>query len=236
MKLKHSTLLALVVTTGLGHAAVVTWDASASSTSPVTSTTDILNQGIAATDITFTKDNWPSGTSSFLAANGALNFGENGGIVNGVSFSGSDGSGSYWTGQGRPSTGDATLDDILNTHAAFGNDSDPWKLAISGLLPNTEYMIQIIGIHDARGSGISDRTTSFQDQDGGFASATLTRGNGGWVTGTFTTGAAETSFTIDALGSTDPGASAVVLRVIPEPSAAALLGLGGLVLALRRRK
>lgn len=233
--MKYTTLLALAAMTGISQAATITWDAGASSTTPVTATTDILNEGVAATDITYTKDNWPSGTSSFLAANGALDFGP-GGTVNGVIFTGADGSGPFWTNNGGASTGDAILDGIIDSHSAFGNASDPWELTLSGLQANTQYKIQIIGIHDGRGGGISDRTTQFQDNDGGSASATLTRGTGGWVTGTFTTGAAETSFTINAIGSNDPGAGAVVLRVVPEPSSAALLGLGGLALILRRRK
>lgn len=233
--MKYTILLALAAMTGVSQAAVITWDAGASSTTAITATTDILNEGVAATGITYTKDDWPSGTSSFAAANGALDFGA-GGTVNGVSFSSAGGSGPFWTNNGGASTGDSTLDGIINNHAAFGGTGDPWELTLSGLQANTQYKIQIIGIHDLRGGGISTRTTQFQDNDGGLASATLTRGTGGWVIGTFTTGAAETAFTIDAIGPTDPGAAAVVLRVVPEPSSTALLGLGGLALILRRRK
>jgi hypothetical protein len=175
----------------------------------------VINDGTAATAITYTKDDWPSGTSSFIAANGALDFGPDGGTVNGVIFATGPGSEDYWTNNGGASTGDATLDGIINTHAAFGNSGDPWVLTLDGLAPSTEYKIQIIGVHDLRGGGISDRTTTYQDQDGGSASPTLTRGTGGSVIGTFTTGPAETSMSIDCTGASDPGASAVILRVIP---------------------
>ncbi len=202
-------LLALTVAT---HAAPITWEAAST---PITAPADVINDGTAAANITYTWDVWPSGTSSSLAADGALDLGP-GGTVNGVTFTGAGGSADYWTAEGATSTGDATLDGIIGTHGAFGNSGDPWVLTLDGLAPSTDYKIQIIGIHDLRtAAGINNRTTTHQDQDGGSASPTLTRGTGGSVIGTFTTGPAETSMSIDGLGAADPGAAAVILRVLP---------------------
>ncbi|MFC4990999.1 PEP-CTERM sorting domain-containing protein [Rubritalea tangerina] len=225
------TLIPLIagMTTLTGvEAAVITWDAGVA---PITSATDIINDGEAAANLTFTWDVWPSGTSNALAAGGALNFGQATTAINGVDFTDVGGSGAFGY-----STGDANLDNLNQYHSAFGNGSDPWVLNIAGLEENTTYKIQIIGINDNRGGGISGRTTQFQDQSGGLASATLTRGTGGSVIGTFTTGAGETAFDIHGLGSSDPGAAGIVVRAVPEPSATALLGLGGMALILRRRK
>lgn len=208
-QISNSAILAALVATS--HAAPITWEAAST---PITAPASVINDGTAAPGITYTKDDWPSGTSSFPAADGALDFGP-GGTVNGVVFASAGGSGDFWTPNGGASTGDATLDAIINTHGAFGSTGDPWVLTLDGLVPSTNYKIQIIGIHDLRGGGISDRTTTFQDQDGGTASPTLTRGTGGSVIGTFTTGPAETSMSIDAIGASDPGAGAVILRILP---------------------
>ncbi|MFI4861437.1 MAG: PEP-CTERM sorting domain-containing protein [Phycisphaerales bacterium JB063] len=225
----HITLFAasslLSVTT---QAAVITWNAAPS---PVNTASDILSIGAPASDITYTHDIWPSGTADNLASGGAVNYGPDAATVNGVSFTAGGGSGDFWSAD----SGDVGLNNILGYHAAFGNDSDPWVLVISGLSENTAYMIQIIGIHDERGGGISDRTYSFQDTDGGAASPTLQRGTGGSVIGSFTTGSGETSIQINGLGSSDPGAAGVVVRAVPEPGSLALLITGGLVMLHRRR-
>ncbi|MCH7227379.1 hypothetical protein [Haloferula sp. A504] len=212
MRLLIPSTLIMIALVAIGHAAPITWEATST---PITSPSDVINDGIPAPDITYIKDTWPSGTSSHLAAGGAVDFGP-GGTVNGVVFTGAGGSDDYWTAEGGTSTGDATLDAIIGRHAAFGSTGDPWVLTLGGLTPNTAYKIQIIGIHDLRtAGGINSRTTTYQDQDGGSASPTLTRGTGGSVIGTFTTGPAETSMNIDGIGASDPGAGAVVLRVIP---------------------
>jgi len=55
-------------------------------------------------------------------------------------------------------------------------------------------------------------------------------------TGLSTDGSGNLVITVTASGGTDAAVSALVLTTVPEPSSAALLGLGGLALILRRRK
>jgi len=231
---RYGTLALLAasgVLAGGAVAAPITWEGTATA---VTSASDIINDGNAATNVGYEWDIWPSGTSSAVAANGALNFGPApGAAVNGVTFDSAGGSGPFWA-----PTGDADLDAVIGHHTAFGSTTDTWTLAITGLAENTDYRIQIIGIHDNRTAGdIATRQYNFTGTDGGGVSPTLQRSTGGSAIGTFTTGAGETSITIEGnvVSGSDPGAAGVVLRVVPEPGSLALMGLGGLLIARRRR-
>lgn len=232
------TIAALVAMSVAGaQAAVITWDAGASSTTAPTAITDVSNIGADAPNLTYTWDFWDGSTRNTLAPSGAFNLGL-GGTVNGVDFFGYGGNGDFWTGLGGASTGDATFDGIIGYHDGAGGPGNSWELNVAGLVGGQEYQVQIFGIHDLRTEGdIPTRATYFQDQDGGAASATLVRPTGGWVTGTFTTGAAETTFSIDGWSASgnDPGASAVAIRAIPEPATLGLISIfGGAVLFLRR--
>ncbi len=226
-----SVLAASCVLAVGSNAAPITWEGTATA---VTSASDIIDDGSAATNVNYEWDIWPSGTSSAIAANGALNFGPApGAAINGVTFDAAGGSGPFWA-----TTGDADLDAVIGHHTAFGSTTDTWTLAITGLVENTDYMIQIIGIHDNRTEGdIPTRQYNFTGTDGGGTSPTLQRSTGGSVIGTFTTGAGETSITIEGnvVSGSDPGAAGVVLRVVPEPGSLALLGLSGMLIARRRR-
>src|SRR5690606_30810440 len=123
---------------GQSAGAVITWEAVPT---PVLSAADIINDGTAATDISFTYDIWggagnPPGIDTTLAANGAVNNGPDEAVINGVNFAAAGGSGDFWT-----DTGDAELDKLLGWHRAIGNATDPWTLVLTGLSQNTEYKI-----------------------------------------------------------------------------------------------
>ncbi|MBT7959782.1 MAG: PEP-CTERM sorting domain-containing protein [Akkermansiaceae bacterium] len=216
---------------GPGQAATITWG----SASGITSSTSVLNNGSAVSAINY------AGTAQ---------------TVNGVSFaSGGGETSTWWTGYGGNSTGDAGLDNILNNHqTSYGSPTHPteFEMSLTGLSIGQQYQIQLIGIHDLR-SATSTRTYTLPDQTGvtpAYTGPQLARGAGGndgggsgsaagTVVGTFTAGAVTEVIWITntvAPGGNDPGLSGYALRAIPEPSSAALLGLGGLALILRRRK
>lgn len=232
-------LAVLVVGCVAAHGAnadMITWQPSVV---PISSASDIVNVGAAARNITFEFDSpaHEEGKVAVFAPYGAINFPDDA-TVNGVIFTGTNvGDGIFW-----PATGDSELDKVLGYHFAVRGavaSTAPWNVRITGLKENTQYLIQIIGIHDNRTvAGINVRQYAFQDVYGGPLSPILQRGTGGSVIGTFTTGSGETTFAFQGLvqgSSKDPGVAAIVVRVIPEPATAGLLSLGGLLLLRRRR-
>lgn len=120
-----------------------------------------------------------------------------------------------------------------------GSLSTPMQMTLSNLTPNTTYLVQIWA-NDSRGGGIT-RTETFESLGGSVSDPLTYRqsadgGLGQYIVGTFTTGASETTqsiFSTTALGQVN----ALQLRVIPEPSTYALIGLGiGFVLWAKRRR
>jgi len=113
---------------------------------------------------------------------------------------------------------------------------------LTGLTSGQQYRIQAL-VYDGRGPQ-TGRTLEID----GATMGTYANGINGtsWgpgllMTGTFTADATtEQSFTIETLETTGASSgsqlNAITLYTVPEPSSAALLGLGGLALILRRRK
>ena len=207
------------------QAAIIIWDAG---TTDVSVAGGYINGGSDA-NVSVSLN----GNPAIAVSTGALNTGVATPTINGVTFTA--------TGAGFGPFGTFGSDADVQSVIHFHNAAATYSLDFSGLKSNTEYQIQIIGIHDNRtAAGINTRTTVWNTA-GGTASAGLVRGNGGSVIGSFTTGAAETTQLITATNTVgnDPGTAGFVLReiaTVPEPSSTALLGLGGLALILRRRK
>jgi len=207
------------------QAAVIVWDAG---TTDVSTAGGFINAGSDA-NVSVSLN----GAAATAVSTGALNVGVATPTINGVTFTATGaGSGPFGT-----FGSDADVQSVIHFH----NAAAAYSLDFSGLKANTEYQIQILGIHDNRTAGGIDLRTTVWNTAGGTASAGLVRGNGESIIGSFTTGAAETTQLITATNTVgvDPGVSGFVLReivTVPEPSSTALLGLGGLALILRRRK
>ena len=114
-------------------------------------------------------------------------------------------------------------------------------VSLSSLELGKSYRVQAL-IYDGRG-GQNGRTVEFDGSDQGqfgYGVGGVTWGDGLLVTGTFVADATTQDFTIEAFnvgGATAGGQlNAILVHEVPEPSSAALLGLGGLALILRRRK
>ena len=128
-------------------------------------------------------------------------------------------------------------DDLLDT-LEFGGGVGNSTVTLSGLTIGLEYTVQVLFARNQNPANNIDLGHALTV--GGAEVYTLNDvayGNGAHIaTGTFTADATsqELHFASSAAGNAE--FNALQLRVVPEPSSAALLGLGGLALILRRRK
>jgi hypothetical protein len=130
--------------------------------------------------------------------------------------------------------GDADFDTMMSGSAVDGVGQ---TLLLSGLTIGNSYQVQLFASDDRPVTGA--RTQRYGDGLGNF-SDTFAQNTSSYVIGTFTADASGTQ-SILIEGVSNPGRqllSGYVLRAtaVPEPSSAALLGLGALTLALRRRR
>ncbi|MDB4713233.1 PEP-CTERM sorting domain-containing protein [bacterium] len=135
-----------------------------------------------------------------------------------------------------PSSGDANLDIIMDSHTyiSAANPNGVGQIDIP-VTPGNSYLVQFIGVGDDRGCCLG--RTQFVEDGNGNISGALTRGDGDWVVGTFTADDVNQSFFVS--GANDPGLSGLIVRdlgAVPEPGTALLSFAGLLGLALRRRR
>lgn len=224
--MKMSSKLLAAVALGVlslhASAALITWGPVTSITSPASldqtgSFITAINAGgnggaplpVAGTDVVFT--------------DGGLTSASVGTITN-------TGNGGFYS----PTTGDANLDAVLDSHSYLGggNPNSRGQVTLTGLNPGTQYRLQVVGVSDDRAC-CADRIQTVDDGNGD-VSGNLQRSLANTVIGTFTADAATQSFFVS--GVNDPGISAYQLRAAPEPGTIALLALGGIGFLARRRR
>ncbi|MFM2241867.1 MAG: hypothetical protein RLZ97_722 [Verrucomicrobiota bacterium] len=249
--LNASGVIAITLLAPSSHAAVITWGAAFNFTH---------------TDETLFLNGFDSSRNGGVTAPGAVtlvgaydygNTNASPTTINGMSFAKLSGNTDFWGDTGI----DPDIDSVLSGHRA---EAGTFTLNLTDLTIGTLYQIQLIGIHDSRGSGIKERQyeVSFGGSDftvGGTAPVLTRAGYNntnpatpptyqgfvsyGTVVGTFTADATTQSIqlrsnTLDGNLSDDPdpGLGGYILHsAVPEPSVALLGGLGCFVMMRRRR-
>jgi hypothetical protein len=175
----------------------------------------------------------------------AANFAGSGGapdvVINGITFVGID-----FLNAGNPTNlvglnynnsqngngetfGTDSINLMLDT-IGFRSQQNVTDADISGLTPGLQYEVQFFLSH----TNTASRTQEISDGEGN----TIIMKNANpsqAVTGTFTADAAIQFVQFDNLSSGSQLLSGYQLRLVPEPSSLALLGLGGLLISRRRR-
>lgn len=248
-----SAVLAMATFAPTGRAAVITWGAAFNFTH--TNETLFLN----TFDSTRNGGVTAPGT---VTLEGAFDFGDTSAspsTINGMSFQKLSGNIDFWGDTGI----DPDIDAVLSGHAATAGT---YTLNLTGLTIGKLYQIQLIGIHDSRGSGINQRQyeVSFGGSDftTGGTPVVLTRHGYGNVSGEPPTpptyqgfvsyGTVVGTFTADAItqeiqlrsntqdgnsgDDPDPGLGGYILHSAIPEPSVALLGGLGLLALLRRRR
>jgi hypothetical protein len=167
-------------------------------------------QAVGGTDITFN--------------DGGITMAVNGGTVS------DSGNGGWYS----PTTGDAGLDVVLDSHSYISgiNPNGRGQIDITGLTSGVQYRLQVIGVSDDRAC-CGDRIQTVDDGNGD-VSGNLQRSLANTVIGTFTADSSIQSFFVS--GDNDPGISAYQVRAVPEPAALGIFGVGAMGLLARRNR
>ena len=136
----------------------------------------------------------------------------------------------------------ANYQSLLNT-ALTTDENNTLTLTISGLIVGHQYQFQWwLNASQYNGTGFGFRTTATAPNSVSLDDNTTNAigGTGQYVIGTFTCGDPTEIITFTGTDATQaPTVNAFQLRdltVVPEPSTLALLGIGSVIVALRRRK
>ncbi|WP_178931573.1 PEP-CTERM sorting domain-containing protein [Oceaniferula marina] len=222
--IKHLTILtALAAGTTLAPAAVISWGTA---TAVDASATGGLQVSTAGTFVeAFNAGGGTTGTTT----------------VNGVVFTNTDTDllNNQWNGPGSPviddaweaGGADAHYDALLST-AEYGGGGGFFTIDLGGgkLSDGQKYELQVWFVEDR--SGLDGRVMHFSDA----SAANFADVNDQFVIGTFTADGTSQTLGLDAQGFGNAHISAYQLRAVPEASSAALIGLGGLSLILRRKR
>ena len=245
--------LALAAFACTSQAAVITWGAAFNFTH--------TNEALFLNGFDSTRNGGVSAPGA-VTLEGAFDYGDTNAsptTINGMSFTKLSGNTDFWGDTGI----DPDIDAVLSGHAATAGT---YTLNLTGLTIGRLYQIQLIGIHDSRGSGINQRQyeVSFGGSDfttGGTPVVLTRHGYGnvsgepptpptyqgfvsyGTVVGTFTADAVTQSIQLRSntqdsnfSDDPDPGLGGYILHSAIPEPSAALLGGLGLLALLRRRR
>ncbi|MFK7909712.1 MAG: PEP-CTERM sorting domain-containing protein [Akkermansiaceae bacterium] len=224
MKKTHITCIAaLVAGTALAPAAVITWGTATAVDATATGGSQVSTSGTVVEAF-----NAGGGTTGTTTVNGVV-FTNTGTDILSGDFNGPGGTATddAWTAGGA----DANYDTLLSTNE-YGGGGDFFTINVGGgsLAATQQYELQVWFVDDR--TGTDSRVMRFSDATvGNFSDL-----NDQFVIGTFTADGTSQTLGLDAQDFGNAHISAYQLRAVPEPSSAALLGLGGLALIMRRRK
>ncbi|MDP0491902.1 MAG: PEP-CTERM sorting domain-containing protein [Verrucomicrobiota bacterium JB023] len=231
-------------------AAIISWQSSVDMYQGSTVETFVTTQGDALVGYNATTDTTSGNTA--VTVNGVSFTPQNTGVpligTNGVSITingGTDNENAFGDGE---FTSNAAI-----FHLIRGGTFGVTSVTFGGLTIGQEYLIQSFN-NDARGSRNSNFITGYGDGTNSSSPVAFSSLNnnppgpsaGDSIIGTFIADSTSQSFNIFGTnggpagtfnsGNSQSQINAIQLRAIPEPSSAALLGLAGATLLLRRRK
>ncbi|MEP4078013.1 PEP-CTERM sorting domain-containing protein [Haloferula sp.] len=217
--------IAAIVAAGAAQAATISWETAQN----IAGDSDVSLSGTSVYAYSYGGTDETVNTQEFIGMDGSP--GGNADI--GLTFD-RDGNPDTFAGTTTPFTSLTTGYQSLVGSSSWGRQVLTGTVTLNGLIIDQAYSVQI-WMNDSRDR--TDWNIRTSTLDGAAVDHNTTDAHGGlgqYIIGTFTADAASQDIAVVSL--TAPQIAAIQLRAVPEPSSAALLGLGGLALVLRRRK